>query len=121
MKIAVSSTTNTLEGEVDQRFGRCKYFLIINSENLDFTVINNESTMVSGGAGIKAAETIVQSGADIVITGNVGPNAFQTLSAGNIKIYTGVNGGIKESIEKCTNGELQETTSATVNSHAGMR
>ena len=121
MNIAVSSTTNTLEGEIDQRFGRCRYFLIIDSETLEFTVIDNESAMTSGGAGIKAAETIVQSNAEVVITGNIGPNAFQILSAGNITMYTGVTGRIKKSIDQYKQGELQETTHATVGSHAGMK
>lgn len=120
MNIAVSSTTKTLEGDIDQRFGRCHYFLIIDSETLEFTVIDNESAMTSGGAGIKAAETIVQSNAEVVITGNIGPNAFQILSTGNITMYTGVSGGIKKSINQYNQGKLQETTHATVGSHAGM-
>ena len=121
MKIAVSSTTNTIDGEIDQRFGRCPYFLIIDSETLNFTVIDNESTLASGGAGIKAAETIVRSNAEVVLTGNIGPNAFQTLSAGDITIYTGLTGAIKESIDRYKNGSLQKTTNATVGSHAGMK
>ena len=121
MKIAVSATSNDLDGDVDQRFGRCKYFLLIDSENMDFKVIENESIMASGGAGIKAAETIVNNGAEILITGNVGPNAFQTLSAGGIKIFTGASGAIKESIDQYKNGELKETEGANVSSHSGMK
>jgi len=121
MKIAVSATSNDLDGDVDQRFGRCKFFLLIESENMDFNVIENKSIMASGGAGIKAAETIVNNGAEILITGNVGPNAFQTLSTGGIRIFTGASGSITESLEKYKNGELKETENANVGSHSGMR
>ena len=120
MKIAISSTQDNLEGDVDQRFGRCKFFLLIDLENMAYDTIENESTMVSGGAGIKAAEMIVRNGANIVITGNIGPNAFQTLSSGGIEVYTGARGSIKQSIEQFKKGELQKTENANVKNHAGM-
>lgn len=120
MKIGISSTGKDLNAEVDPRFGRCNYFLIVDTDTMNFDLISNESAMASGGAGIQAAQTIAKNGAEIVITGNVGPNAFQTLSAAGIKIYTGVNGTVKKAIEKYKNGELKETQSASVGSHFGM-
>lgn len=121
MKIAVSSTDKDLNAEVDQRFGRCKYFLIVDSENMEFNTISNESSMASGGAGIKAAETVVNNGADVLITGNIGPNAHRTLAAGNIKIYTGARGSIKDAIQSYKEGKLNETENPNVGSHHGMR
>ncbi len=121
MKIAVSSTDKDLNAEVDQRFGRCKYFLIVDSENMDFNVISNESSMATGGAGIKAAETVVNNGAEVLITGNIGPNAHRTLVAGGMKIFTGARGSIKEAIESYKKGDLNETENPNVGSHHGMR
>jgi predicted Fe-Mo cluster-binding NifX family protein len=121
MKIGVSSTGENLDANVDQRFGRCKYFLIVDTESMEFKVLSNENAMASGGAGIQAAQTIAKTGAEVVVTGNVGPNAFQTLSAAGMKIFTGASGTIKESIEKYKKGELKETEAPNVGSHSGMR
>jgi len=121
MKVGVSSTGENLDANVDQRFGRCKYFLIVDTESMEFEVLSNENAMTSGGAGIQAAQTIAKTGAEVVVTGNVGPNAFQTLSAAGMKIFTGASGTIKESIEKYKKGELMETETSSVGSHSGMR
>ena len=121
MKIGVSSTGENLDANVDQRFGRCKYFLIVDTESMEFEVLSNENAMASGGAGIQAAQTIAKTGTEVVVTGNVGPNAFQTLSAAGMKIFTGASGTIKESIEKYKKGELKETEAPNVGSHSGMR
>ena len=121
MKIGISSTGKDLNAMVDQRFGRCSYFLIVDSRTMNFEFISNESAMTSGGAGIQAAQTIAKAGAEVVITGNMGPNAFQTLSAAGITVFTGANGTIKETIEKYNKGELKKTASASVGSHFGLR
>jgi len=88
---------------------------------MNFDVLSNESAMVSGGAGIQAAQKIARSGIKVVITGNIGPNAYQTLSATGIKIFTGASGTIKEVVKKYIQGDLYETESANVDSHFGMR
>ena len=121
MKIAVTAKSNNLDSEIDPRFGRCSFFLIIETDTMSFDSISNESAMASGGAGIQAAQTVARAGVEIVITGNIGPNAFQTLSAAGIKVFTGANGTIKEVIEKYKKGELRKTESASVGSHFGMR
>lgn len=121
MKIAVSATDKDLNANVDQRFGRCKYFLIVDSENMDYKSISNESSMASGGAGVKAAETVANSGAEILITGNIGPNAHRILDTGNIKIYTGAKGTIEDAIKSYKKGELEQTSNPSVGSHYGMR
>jgi predicted Fe-Mo cluster-binding NifX family protein len=121
MKIAVSSTGDNLESDVDMRFGRCRYFIIVDLETMDFKAISNESSTASGGAGIKAAEAIANQDVDLVVTGNIGPNAHQTLSAAGIKIFTGATGTIKETIKKYKNNELKESSSANVESHSGLR
>ncbi len=120
MKICVSSTGTDLNASVDQRFGRCQYFLIIDTETMNIKTISNESTLSSGGAGVHAAQIVTKEEIDSVITGNIGPNAFQILQAAGIKIFTGVDGTIKDAIESYKKGNLQETGSANVGSHAGL-
>ena len=121
MKIAVTANEKNLDSNVDSRFGRCSYFLIVDSDTMNFESISNESAMTSGGAGIQAAQKIVNTGSKVVLTGNMGPNAFQIFDSTGIKVYTGVNGSIKESIEKYKKGELKETESSNVGSHFGMK
>jgi predicted Fe-Mo cluster-binding NifX family protein len=100
MKIVISSTGEDLNAQVDPRFGRCRYFLIVDTDTMNYKSISNESAMSSGGAGIQAAQNVAKTGAEVVLTGNMGPNAFQTLSAAEIKVFTGLNGTIKDVIEK---------------------
>ena len=120
MKIGITSTGEDLNAQVDHRFGRCRFFLIIDIDTMDFKSISNESAISSGGAGIQAAQNIAKAGVDVVITGNMGPNAFQTLSAAGIAVFTGATGTIKETIEKYKKGDLKRTESANVGSHFGM-
>ena len=121
IKLCISSTGEDLNSNVDPRFGRCNYFLIINPNKMNFELVLNENSNAMGGAGIQAAELLAKKGADIVITGNVGPNAFQTLKAANIKIITGVSGNIKRIVEKYNRGELKENEEPSVESHFGMK
>ena len=120
MKIAVSAVGNTLDAQVDQRFGRCSYFVIVDSETMMAEAIPNMAAGAMGGAGIQAAQNIASKGVKVVITGNVGPNAFQTLSAAGIEIITGASGTVRETIEKYKKGELSKTGTPTVRGHFGM-
>ncbi len=120
MKICVSSTGENLDAIVDQRFGRCQYFLIVDTDTMKVKTISNESTQSYGGAGIQAAQVVTKENVNSVITGNIGPNAFQILQAAGIKVYTGAEGTIKKAIENYKNGKLNETGSANVESHSGI-
>ena len=120
MKICVSASSGSLDANVDSRFGRCPYFVIVDSETMEFSAILNDSTNGAHGAGIQAAQTVVNMGAKVVITGNVGPNAFSVLSAAGIKLVTGVSGSIRDAVEKYKSGQLQETGNPTVGGHFGM-
>ena len=120
MKIAITSSGDNLDSQMDPRFGRCQYFMIVDPDTMDFEAMPNESAMASGGAGIQAAQTIVNVGINGVITGNVGPNAFEVLSAAGIETMTGASGTIRHALELYKSGSLQSTAGATVGSHAGM-
>ncbi|MBC7129964.1 NifB/NifX family molybdenum-iron cluster-binding protein [Candidatus Bathyarchaeota archaeon] len=120
MKICVSASSGSLESPIDPRFGRCPYYIIVDSETLQFEAISNVASNAVGGAGIQAAQNIASKGVEVVITGNVGPKAFQALSAAGIKIVTGAFGTVREAIEKYKRGELKEAESPTVGGHFGM-
>ena len=120
MKICVTATSNSLDAPIDPRFGRCPYFVIVDSETMQFEAIPNMASGATGGAGIQAAQTIANKGAEVLITGNVGPNAFQALSAAGVKIVTGASGTVREAIEKYKRAELSETGAPTVKGHFGM-
>ena len=121
MKICVTSTGKDLNAEVDPRFGRCRYFIIVDTDTMNFEAISNESAMAYGGAGVSAAQTIAKTGVKVLLTGNVGPNAFQTLKAPGIDILTGVHGSVKEAVERYKKGELDKTEAPTVGDHFGRR
>jgi predicted Fe-Mo cluster-binding NifX family protein len=120
MKIAVSAAGDNLVAPLDPRFGRCQYFIFVDPESMEFEAIPNESANAMGGAGIQAAQNVANMNAEVVLTGNMGPNAFQTLTAAGIKVITGVSGSVQEAIEKFKKGELKETTAPNVGSHFGM-
>lgn len=120
MKIAISSSGDNLDSMLDPRFGRCQFFIFVDPESMEFESIPNESMNAMGGAGIQAAQNVANKQVEVVLTGNIGPNAFQTLSAAGVKVFTGLSGTIKSVVEKYKNGELKEISQPNVSSHAGM-
>ena len=122
MKIAIASEGKTLDSAVNQTFGRTQYFIVVDSDTMDFQVIDNSAASAQGGAGIKAAQAIVDSGADIVIAMHCGQNAADVLKSANISIMRAVPGSISELIQKYKNGELVELTEIHpgLHNHGGM-
>jgi predicted Fe-Mo cluster-binding NifX family protein len=120
MKACVTATANSLNAQIDPRFGRCAYLVIIDSETMQFEAIPNVAAGAAGGAGIQAAQTIASRGVKVLITGNVGPKAFQALSAAGIEVVTGVFGTVRDAVEKFKRGELRKTGAPTVGGHFGM-
>ena len=120
MKIAVTATGDNLDAVVDPRFGRCAFFIVVDTETETFEALENAAAGAAGGAGIQAGQRVADARAEAVLTGNVGPNAFRTLSGLGLKVYTGVTGTVKEAVEQFKTGGLKETTGSTVGSHFGM-
>ncbi len=120
MKICVTATAGDLNAQVDPRFGRCQYFVIVDSDTMAFEAMANEAMNAPGGAGIQAAQAMVNKGVNVVISGNMGPNAFQVLSTAGVKVATGAYGTVKEAVEMYKSGKLSETGTSTVAAHAGM-
>jgi len=119
MKIALSSIGSSEKDLLDPRFGRCNYFLIYNSMGELLKAIENKGQFSAGGAGIAAAQQIVDEDIGIVITGSMGPNAFNIMKSSGIKVYQGQEIPCKESIEQFNRGQLSEIGEAGP-SHKGM-
>ena len=120
MKIAVSAAGESLDAQIDPRFGRCPYFVIVDSETMKFEAIANTASGAMSGAGIQAAQLVANKGVQAVLTGSVGPNAFQALSSAGISVITGVFGTVREAVEKFKSGQLQKTTAPTTPMGFGM-
>lgn len=106
-KICVSSRGDNLDSQVDPRFGRCPYFLIIDMDTMEYEAIKNPNIDAMGGAGIQSGQLVISKKVKTVLTGNVGPNAYQTLHTAGIQVFTGVSGTVKEAIEKFKKGDLK--------------
>ena len=119
MKIAITSSGETMDSQVDPRFGRAVFFLVGDPETMDFSAIENKNINASGGAGISSAKVVIDTGAEAVLTGNCGPNAERALRSGGVKLYTGAKGTIAETIELFKNGKLKEADGPNVQSHFG--
>lgn len=118
MKIAITSSGENLDNEIDLRFGRAKGFIIYETADDSFEFIDNVQNLEAAqGAGIQAAQNVVNKNAEAVITGHCGPKAFKVLSTSGVKVYTVETGKISEIIEKFKSGELQEAASADVEGH----
>lgn len=121
MKIAISAVGPTLDADVDPRFGRCQYFIIVDPKTMEFKAIDNASASASGGAGIAAAQTVINKNTQAVLTGNVGPKAYRVLSEAGIQIFTGATGSVRNAIATYESGGLKATSGPTVDEHAGMK
>ena len=119
MKIAVSAVSPALDAEIDPRFGRCRHFLIVDPDTMEFKSLENSSATAGGGAGISAAQSITGKGVAVVLTGNCGPNAYQVLSGAGIKIVTGVTGKVKDAIGDYKSGKLKVSSQPNVTAHFG--
>jgi predicted Fe-Mo cluster-binding NifX family protein len=118
MKIVISAKGPDLEAQVDPRFGRSSYFLLINPESMEYEVLTNgQHLQAAQGAGIQAAAMVTRKRPAAVITGNCGPKAFQTLQAAGIRVIVGVEGPVREAVQNYRAGKLQPATGPNVTGH----
>ena len=120
VKIAISATGPGLDADVDPRFGRCQYFIIVDAETMQFEALENSSAAAAGGAGISAAQMVANKGAEVVLTGNCGPNAYQTLSAAGVQVISGVSGTVRDAVQAHKAGKFRPSAQPNVASHYGM-
>ena len=118
MKIALTSQGRELTASVDPRFGRAKYFIVVDTQTDEVSVADNTQNLNAvQGAGIQAGKNVVDLGVEALISGHMGPNAFATLNAGGVKIYTGATGTVAEAIEQFRAGSLKLIETADVEGH----
>jgi predicted Fe-Mo cluster-binding NifX family protein len=120
MKIAVSSTGADMRAQVDPRFGRCRYFIVVDPDTMEFEALENSGGMLGGGAGVATGQLLAGKGIAAVLTGNCGPNAFNVLEAAGIKVITGVAGTVNDAVADYKAGKLQASSQPNVASHTGM-
>ena len=118
MKITVTSQGRELSSPVDPRFGRAKFFVVVETDTGEFAAVDNVQNLnAAQGAGIQAGRNVVESGVKAVVTGHVGPKAFATLQAGGVEIYTGATGTVAQAIEQFKAGKLNQSAGADVEGH----
>jgi len=120
MKIVVTSDGTDLEAPVSPVFGRCSTYIFVDTESMEFEVVSNPAISAPGGAGIQAAQFIIERGAQAVLTGNVGPNAYNVFQAAGVPIYLLTGGMVREAVEAYKAGRLPSAADASVQAHAGM-
>jgi predicted Fe-Mo cluster-binding NifX family protein len=121
MKIAVSSTGQSLQDPLDPRFGRCVGFIIYDSSSQATSFLSNSQQQnLPGGAGIQTAKMIADAGVDVLITGQMGPKAIQALSQTDIQVFSSTEGTIQEAIEAWQKGQLQPLSTAAGQPGLGM-
>jgi predicted Fe-Mo cluster-binding NifX family protein len=118
MKIAVTSQGREMDSAVDPRFGRARWFMVVDTETGDFEALDNGQNVASlQGAGIQSASNVVKLGVSAVLTGHCGPKAFRALAAAGLEIYVGVEGSVREAVERFEKGEYRPARNADVEGH----
>ncbi len=121
MKIAISSMGTDLDARIDPSFGRCAYFILVDTDDMSFEVFDNESIALGGGAGIEAIRFVASKGAKVIITGQVGPNALSALSEAGILLITEQTGTVRKAVEDFKIKKLIGSTLADTSDRPGTR
>jgi len=119
MKICITSSDDTLDSIIDNRFARCRYFIFADTETGQNEAIRNPASILTHGSGLLAAKTIVEHRPGAVITDNIGPNALKAILEAKIKICQGHDAAVMDLIVAFSKGELKEIDTATVRDHFG--
>ena len=118
MRIAISSAGKQLDSNLDPRFGRAPYFIILDAETMGFEAVENKQNLnLHQGAGVQAGKTIADRHVDTLITGHCGPKAFRVLQSAGIKIVTGAGGKVSDAVDQFKSGELVIASQADVEGH----
>ena len=118
MKVAITSQGTDLTSQVDPRFGRASYFVVVDTQTGEATAHDNSQNLNAvQGAGIQAGRNVIELGVEAVVTGNVGPKAFAALQAGGVKIHIGASGSVADAVEKLKAGQLECANKANVEGH----
>jgi len=121
MKIVISADGASLSAQASPMFGRCSAYVFVDTDSMESEGVENPAMNASGGAGIKAAQFVVERGAQAVVSGNIGPNAFGVLQAADVLVYTFGGGTVRQAVEAYKAGKLPASGGATAPAHVGMR
>lgn len=121
MKICITSEGDNLDSKVDQRFGRCQYFIFVNTDTSEFEAVQNQNVNGMGGVGVQSGQLVAEKQAKVVITGKVGPNASQTLESAGIEVILDVEGTVKDAFERFNKGEFKSTKGPNAGEKAGLK
>ena len=120
MRIAVASSGDSPQAQMDPRFGRCPYVVVVETDTMDYQAIENPGPQMGSGAGISAAQLVADAGAQAVVAGNYGPKATQTLQAAGIRLFQGAGMMVAQAAQAAAAGQLPEVSGATVADKAGL-
>ena len=120
MRIVVSANGADLDAPASPVFGRCPAYVFVDTETMEFEAVENPAIAAPGGAGIQAAQFVIERGAQAVVTGNVGPNAFNVFRSAGVPIYLFGGGTVREAVEAFKSGKLQSIGDANVQAGMGM-
>lgn len=120
MKVAVSAKGKSLHSHVDDRFGRCSFFVVVNPESMEFDAIENPGLKERDAAGVQASRILMGKGVDVVVVKNIGHNALVTLDGAGIKVYVGAAGTVLNAIERLKKGKLTPAEQPTVGFQDGL-
>ena len=120
MQIAISLQENKgLDSTVSTIFGRCPFFMFVDPKTKEFTIEENAAKAASGGAGIQAAQSVVDKGAAGIISGNLGPKAEEVISSANIPVYQCGSDTANEALDAFSKNELPKLTGPSTTAHSG--
>jgi len=118
MKVAVTSRGRDLDSELDPRFGRASCFIVLNTETGEHEVVDNQQNLnAAQGAGVQAAQTIVNQKVEAVLTGHCGPKAFRVLETAGIKVFLGAEGTVADAMAKLMGGGYRASEMHDVEGH----
>lgn len=120
MKVVVTADGAGLDAPASQVFGRCQAYVFVETDSMEAQTVENPAIGTASGAGIQAAQFVVEQGAEAVITGNVGPNAYSVLEASDVPIYLLQGGTVRDVVQAYKEGQLREAGGSTGPAHAGM-
>lgn len=120
MKVAISAYGQDLDSEINPRFGRCDFLLIVDTDTMAYESFSNESMNLTGGAGVQTASFVISKGIQAVLTGSCGPNAMEVFNSAGVAVYPGQTGTVAQAVNRLKNNELTNETQATAEEKSGM-
>ena len=120
MKIVVTANGADLDAPASPVFGRCPVYVFVDTETMAYEAVENPAEGASSGAGIQAAQFIVERGAQVVVSGNVGPNAFDVLQAAGVAVYLFGGGTVQQAVDAYKAGQLPSAGAPSAPAHTGL-